>query len=42
MRHYDKENTLSFQNITQTMKIKKAKKDTCCHHPDKQGKYRDR
>jgi hypothetical protein len=41
MRH-DKENTLSFQNITQTMKVKKSRKDCCYHHLDKQAKYRDR
>lgn len=43
MQVFDKENSLSFQNITQTMKLKKCRRDgSCFYHPDKQGKYRDR
>lgn len=43
MQYFDKENSLSFQNITQTMKIKRSKKDGLCYqHPDRPAKYRHR
>jgi hypothetical protein len=39
----DKENSLTFQNITQAMKINRSRKSrTCCFHQDKAAKYRNR
>ena len=36
----DKENSLTFQNITQTMKINRAKKNRLCfQHLDRMAKY---
>ena len=38
---YDKENALTFQTLTQTMKLKKAKKSRhCYYHQDRTAKYR--
>jgi len=37
-----KENSLTFQNITQTMKINRAKKNGLCYeHADRIAKYRN-
>lgn len=42
MFNFDKQPTLSFQNITQTMKINKSRKDGLCFvHHDKPAKYKD-
>ncbi len=39
----DRENSLTFQNITQTMKINRSRKSgSCCFHQDKAAKYRNR
>jgi len=39
----DKENSLTFQNITTTMKINKAKKNGLCYqHLERMAKYRNR
>lgn len=39
----DKENILTFHNISQTMKMAKAQKEgTCVDHPDRAAKYRSR
>ena len=40
---FDKENSLSFQNITQTMRMNKQRNQGRCQfHQDKAAKYRDR
>jgi hypothetical protein len=39
----DKENSLTFQNITQTMKHNRAKKNGLCYeHSDRIAKYRNK
>lgn len=39
----DKENSLTFHNITQTMKLNRCRQSgACCFHQDKIGKYRNR
>jgi hypothetical protein len=39
----DKENSLTFQNITHTMKLNRARKNSNCHeHPERPAKYRNR
>lgn len=39
----DKENSLTFQNITQTMKMNRAKKNGLCYqHLERMAKYRNK
>jgi hypothetical protein len=38
----EKENLLTFHNISQTMRLGHTKKaSTCCEHPTRPAKYRD-